>query len=325
MRIPFLKTLLVGMCCTLGSLGSGCAATKPSLTRPPETCAASAGAPAPLELIVLGSGGPRSFGRAGSAYLVLVAGVPRILVDAGPGASVRLGALGVDQEPLDTFLLTHLHVDHAGDLPGLVKGRDLSFRHPLTFRVFGPSAGSDYPATSELIAGLFGEQHGAFRYLAGFRNRLDFEVHDVSPAADAPPTVVLEETGLRVSAIAVDHADVPALAFRIDAGGHSIVISGDLGTRSDAMVAFARDADVLVYDAAVLDPPAAPPILYELHTSPTRIGEIAARAGVGNLVLSHLTPSVEANRDAVLQSIRRSTPVKVTFAEDCLRVTPGKT
>src|SRR5277367_1088595 len=39
-----------------------------------------------LEVVVLGSGGPRPFGRGGSSYIVLVDGTPRILVDAGPGA-----------------------------------------------------------------------------------------------------------------------------------------------------------------------------------------------------------------------------------------------
>ena len=49
-----------------------------------------------LEVVVLGSGGPRPFGRAGSSFIVLVAGVPRILVDAGPGAFLRIGELDLD-------------------------------------------------------------------------------------------------------------------------------------------------------------------------------------------------------------------------------------
>jgi hypothetical protein len=38
----------------------------------------------PLELMVLGSGGPGAIGRAASCYLVLIDGNARILVDAGP-------------------------------------------------------------------------------------------------------------------------------------------------------------------------------------------------------------------------------------------------
>ena len=69
-----------------------------------------------LEVVVLGSGGPRPFGRAGSSYIVLVAGTPRILVDAGPGAFLRIGELDLDLQKVDTVLLTHLHIDHSGDL-----------------------------------------------------------------------------------------------------------------------------------------------------------------------------------------------------------------
>src|SRR3974390_202492 len=58
-----------------------------------------------LEVVVLGSGGPRAFGRAGSSFIVLVEGVPRILVDAGPGAFLRSGNLDFDLEKIDMFLL----------------------------------------------------------------------------------------------------------------------------------------------------------------------------------------------------------------------------
>lgn len=273
----------------------------------------------PLELVVLGSGGPRSFGRASSAYAVLVDGVPRVLVDAGPGAAVRWGALRLDFERLDTYLLTHLHIDHAGDLPGVVKSRDLSFSSGLTFRVFGPTGGGDYPSTTAFMAALFGEA-GAFRYLRGFRNELTLEVTDVPAAPGGAPRVLLEEADLRVLAVPVDHDDVPALAFRVEAHGRAVVVSGDLGSGDDALVRLARGAEVLVYDATVLDPPAASPLLYRLHTAPARIGEVAARAGVKALVLSHLTPSVEGAPDEVLASVAASYRGPVRFAEDCLRV-----
>ncbi|HTC16730.1 MAG TPA: MBL fold metallo-hydrolase, partial [Steroidobacteraceae bacterium] len=93
---------------------------------------------APLELIVLGSGGPGALGRASSSYLLLLDGKPRILVDAGSGAFVRLGEAQVSLQGLDTVLLTHLHVDHAAELPGIVKARAVSAGHPIHFDIYGP-------------------------------------------------------------------------------------------------------------------------------------------------------------------------------------------
>ena len=70
--------------------------------------AQASGVKASLEVVVLGSGGPRAFGRAGSSYIVLVDGTPRILLDAGPGAFVRIGELHIDLQQVDIVLLTHL-------------------------------------------------------------------------------------------------------------------------------------------------------------------------------------------------------------------------
>src|ERR1700735_2332291 len=91
-----------------------------------------------LDLLVLGSGGPGAAGRAASSYLVFIDGLPRILVDAGPGSFVRLGEAQVSLANTDTVLLTHLHIDHAGELPGLFKARAVSGARPIVFDVWGP-------------------------------------------------------------------------------------------------------------------------------------------------------------------------------------------
>src|SRR5258708_8798503 len=81
-----------------------------------------------LALLVLGSGGPRPFGRAGTSYIVEVNGKPRILVDAGPGMFVRVGEVNINLEPVDSVLLTHFHIDHSRDLPGLFQALPLTDR-----------------------------------------------------------------------------------------------------------------------------------------------------------------------------------------------------
>src|SRR4029077_7795960 len=94
--------LVVPLLCAFASQ-SVCADSSGSTHRPNK---------AHLELIVLGSGGPRAFGRGATSYAVLVDGTPRILVDAGAGAFIESGKLGLDFDHLDIVLLTHLHIDH---------------------------------------------------------------------------------------------------------------------------------------------------------------------------------------------------------------------
>src|SRR3974377_293767 len=144
------------------------------------------GAPAKpaLEIVVLGSGGPRPFGRAGSSFIVLVAGVPRILVDAGPGAFLRIGELDMDLEKVDTVLLTHLHIDHSGDLPAFLNARALTSDGPITYRVFGPDGAGLFPKTSRFVDLLVGGD-GAFAYQKTFGARESFAVRDLTIRLDS--------------------------------------------------------------------------------------------------------------------------------------------
>src|ERR1700741_4234203 len=84
-----------------------------------------------LEVVVLGSGGPRAFGRGGSSFIVTIEGTPRILLDAGPGGFLRIGELDLDLEKVDTVLLSHLHIDHSGDLAAFFNDRALTSDGPI--------------------------------------------------------------------------------------------------------------------------------------------------------------------------------------------------
>jgi ribonuclease BN (tRNA processing enzyme) len=77
---------------------------------------------------------------------------------------------------------------------------------------------------------------------------------------------------------------------------------------------------LLVYDTTVLDPPGSPKKLYDLHTTPHRIGEIATAARVKSVLLSHLPPAADSAHDEVLRSVRSTFGGDVRFAEDCMRV-----
>ena len=111
-------------------IGTGCATSE----RSPQSRAL--GAPlaatqsAALDLIVLGSGGPDAVGRASTCFVLSLDGSPRILIDAGSGAFVRLGEAGLSLDHLDLILLTHLHIDHTGELPGILLARAVGSRGP---------------------------------------------------------------------------------------------------------------------------------------------------------------------------------------------------
>lgn len=311
-------------CLIPAAIGFVIAIGAPAFSDPAET------KPPALELVVLGSGGPGAVGRAASCHLVLVDGTPRIMVDAGPGCFVRLGETGLPLAPIGILLLTHLHADHAGDLPGIVKARAVATHAPLSFEIFGPDGHGRqgeiayFPSTSQFVNLLFGAK-GAFAYLPDFAGRLTFDVKNL-PAALRPgqePTIVYSKDGLVIRAIAGHHRDAPSIIYRIDHSGKSITFSGDIDPDGlPNLRKIAEETSLLVVNSAVLDPPGAPPILYTLHSPPAAIGRTARDSGAKALVLAHLSPATDQNRSEVEKSIHEAYVGPITFAEDKLRVSP---
>lgn len=321
MRAARIRAALVAGLCILGAPRAG--AEQPGPGHP-------GSAPVALELIVLGSGGPAALGRAGSSYLVLLDGRPRILVDAGPGSFARLGEARVPIDALDLILLTHLHADHAGELPGIIKARAVSSAEPIRFEIYGPAgraAQKDtaaFPATSRFVELMFGAE-GAFAYLKDFSAPVSFKTTDlpVTGAAARAARTIYAQADLTIRAVAGHHGDAPAIIYRIDYRGHSIAFSGDIDASGlPALADIAQGANLLVFDAVVLDPPGSPEVLYSLHSPPHAIGALAQRSRVGQLLLSHLSPAVTENRKAVLASIAQHYRGRVTFAADGMHLRP---
>jgi ribonuclease BN (tRNA processing enzyme) len=277
-----------------------------------------------LEVVVLGSGGPRAFGRAGSSYVVLVGGTPRILVDAGPGAFLRIGELELDLDKVDTVLLTHLHIDHSEDLAAFFNARALTSDGPIAYQVFGPDGAGLFPKTSRFVDLLVGD-NGAFAYQKTFGAREAFAVRDLPISLESPRTKIVDEDGLVVEEIATHHGDCPSVAYRISYRGVVLVFSGDMDASAlPNLVQLAKDADLLIFNCAVLDPPGSPSQLYDLHTPPKKIGEAARDSGVKSLLLSHLAPDVEGQEAAVRKSIRASYAGPIAFASDKMHLPVGK-
>ena len=283
----------------------------------------------PLSVMVLGSGGPiaTSSGRASASYMIFTDGQPRILMDIGGGAFQRLAASGINIKDLQIVLLSHLHIDHTGDLSAAIK--TIYFHNNLAgtgrdspVHIYGPKANGipfpnnptpQYPDTTEYAHDHYDINNGTERYLNIFasaisngNSQFNYMAHDLNSAFNG---AVIEELlytpdGLLIQAIAVDHGPVPAVAFRIEYKGYSIVYSGDTGSKNDNMITISQNADLLIYDTAITDDLPLNPLFHVLHTSPTRIGEVAAAAGVKKLILSHITPVTETRLKQVKQVIR---------------------
>lgn len=270
-----------------------------------------------LSVMVLGSGGPvaTAEGRASAGYLIFTDGKPRILMDVGGGTYKSLAQSGVNVKDLDIVLLSHLHIDHTADLSAVIKtiyfhNAGAGVERDAPIRIWGPvSSNPGYPSTTAYADGHYALPNGVERYLNGFTGVIhagtfNYEATDLGADwMSGAEELVLNEKGLKVTAMPVKHATVPAVAYRIEYKGKSIVYSGDTNSESPNMAAIAKHADLLIYDTAIMDTHPNPAML-QLHTTPTRMGQVAAEAMPGELVLSHITPNTAPNLDTVKELVR---------------------
>ena len=142
--------------------------------------------------------------------------------------------------------------------------------------------------------------------------------------------VVYENDGLVVTAFAVDHSPIePAVGYRFDYGGRSVVISGDTNAVATTLEA-SRGADLLLHDAlapelltlmrdslAEAGVPRTPQIItdvFDYHAHTAEVVELAEGAGVRMLALYHLVP---APANGLFESMfRRDVPSSVVLADD---------
>jgi ribonuclease BN (tRNA processing enzyme) len=221
-----------------------------------------------VKLTVLGCAGtfPRTDSPC-SSYLVEHDGF-RLVLDLGSGAvgqlQRHLGLLDVD-----AVYLSHLHADHCLDL--------VAYSYARRFHPDGPP-----PPLP-----VYGPVGTADRICAAFDEPPPDHLADVYDFREVP-------TGRRqigpftVTTARMNHP-VECHGLRLEAGGRSLVYSGDTG-ESAALVELATDCDLLLCEASWRHDPAAPA---GVHLSGRQAGEHADRAGAKRLLLTHLVAWVD--------------------------------
>ena len=240
-------------------------------------------------------GGPAI--RPGSAMptaSLLCLGGRQIVVDCGLGVSRGLTAQGMALRDLALIFITHLHSDHYLELGPLLHTA-WTAGLKTRVRVFGPQGLGDY------WAGFLASMAADITLRIADEGRPDLAalvtIHPIAEGA------VLDEDGLTVTALRNIHPPLAdTFALRFDAGGKSVVFSGDTAPH-EPLIPFARGADLLVHEAML---EAALPALVaragngddrlmthlrRSHTPAHEAARIAARAGVRRLALHHLIPA----------------------------------
>ena len=256
-------------------------------------------------VVLVGTGFPRPDPAASGPATAVVVGQRVFLFDAGPGIQRALATAKLPINGVTALFVTHLHSDHTLGLPDLildswVMGR----RTPLA--AYGP------PGLASMTSHILAAWAEDLRVRTSGLERLrpitpQVRVHEIDAG------VVYDSGGVRVTAVAVPHGGLRhAFAYRLDAAGRSVVISGD-ARPNPALERLSTGVDVLVhevYAGETLKPEPRPggdvwpQYMHDAHTSDVELGAIAARVRPNTLVLTH-TIRMGATDSMILAGVRR--------------------
>ena len=233
------------------------------------------------------------------------------LVDAGDGTAGQLAKAGLNIKKVDAIFLSHLHFDHTGGLPAILSLRwQTETKSELT--IYGP------PGTKQTVDGIFAYMaYGALGH------------YGVPGQAAAPPNrnvkvveivdgSVLDFDGFKLSVIRNTHYSWPkdseeynkfqALSFKFELPDYSVVYTGDTGP-SEAVELLSQNVDLLISEMMDVEHtvnlvkrmnPMMPAKalghmqqhLSKHHLVPADVGQLASKAKVKKLVVTHMAPGL---------------------------------
>ena len=288
---------------------------------------ASVEAPKTPFVVFLGTGTPGPTPDRQGPSLAVIAGDNAYLVDVGVGvvrqanAAYAKGIRALNPQGLDIAFISHLHSDHTLGLPDLILTPWVLGRtNPL--ELFGPPGIS---AMAENILKAYQEdihvrttglEHGN---LTGYK----VNSHEVKPG------VIYRDANVEVTAFAVHHGSWPlALGYRFDAGGKSIVYSGDTAP-AESVVQACNGCDLLIHEVYIGTPVSAVHprkdwvrYMAAFHTSAPELADIATRAHAKALAMTHLMFMGNATEADLIEALKKGYGGKVVVAHDLDVVTP---
>lgn len=252
----------------------------------------------PCSLTILGSGTCVPSLRRSCCSVLVNIGNKKLLLDCGTGTMRRLLEAGVEIAEISYILLSHFHPDHSAEVaPFLFSSKYAGKKRrttPLTI-----IAGKGFAEFHQALKGVYGEWIDLAPELL---NTIEMKI-------ESPDSLRFEDFTLNTAP--VNHQP-ESIAFRIEIDGYSLVYSGDTSF-SESLVALASGADMLICESSLPDE-----LKMDVHLTPSLAGEIATRAGVKKLILTHFYP--ECDEVDVTAQCRKTYAGHLILAEDLMRI-----
>jgi ribonuclease Z len=269
-----------------------------------------------LSIIFLGTSGSWPTIKRNVTSIAIKRGSEVILFDCGEGTQRQFQKSKLSYMQISKIFITHFHGDHFLGIPGLIQTMQLNDRD-IPLHIYGPK-GMDQLVKQLLSLGYFKPKYKIISHEIDEGRNLDFNDYKIR--------IMRVNHGVPALAFALEEKMRPgkfnkpkALELGIPEGplfsklqrgetitlkngkiispkkvlgpprkGRKIVYSGDTRPINN-MIKFAKDADVLIHEATFDS--SLPEIPEEYgHTTALQAAEIAKKAGVEKLFLTHISP-----------------------------------
>jgi len=252
-----------------------------------------------LRVYVCGSASPLGMGQA-QACIAVVTPDHFYLIDSGAGSTENINRLRLPTGRLQGLLLTHFHSDHIAEIYEVNLGSWVNAR-PAPLIVYGPEG------VREVVKAINeGYRMDRLHRVSHHGEALLAPELGVLAAQPISAGEVLQDGDLKITAYMAEHPPIhPAVGYRIDYRGRSVVVSGDSNV-SAKTVEISDGADLLLHDALSL--PIVMPLAESLeangrtrqskivrdvidyHASTASLIELSAQSDVDMVAYYHLVP-----------------------------------
>lgn len=275
-----------------------------------------------MRLILLGTGTPLLDPTRQQAALLIQLNGANLLFDAGRGVTSQLLQVGIAPQAIDAVFLTHHHYDHISNLGEFLLTAWHNGR-TTPIHVYGP------PGTAAIVRALLTQVYARDIDFTLFMDPDSVDIRDLVQVNEVSAGLVCDTGTYRVDAAYVNHGNSlglsqerwPCLGYRLAVDGKIIAISGDT-VACEGLDRLAAQADCLVqccYLAeAELTSPAFARLATHIIASADAAGQIAARNGVKQVVLTHIRPKSSELLQAMVADVRKHYQGEVVVGADLM-------
>ncbi|RMD54791.1 MAG: MBL fold metallo-hydrolase [Nitrospirae bacterium] len=246
-----------------------------------------------MKITVLGSGTCVPSLKRSNCSILIEFDTYKVLLDCGSGTIRRILEAGINIRDITHIFFSHLHPDHTGGLASFLFSSKYPKEREKPLVIFGGRGFGDF----------YRELNRIYRDWIRF-DKLKIDELDTEGAAH------IDYKEFSVDSLPMNHTP-ESIGIKVTSrGGKSIVYSGDTDY-TENLIELSRGVDILFCESALPDA-----LKVSGHLTPSLAGEIAKRAGVKKLVLTHFYP--ECEDVDIIAECRKTYDGELIIAEDLM-------